>query len=183
MSLVEPADTECVIVLRPETIRGDSVFFSDKKNNIVMDGTFAKLFYSTHQFTMNGMFFYFPIHVHKTCEEDMRGNGTMALDSLTVAKKDLQYNPYHESNITLIMDICKIEEEILAQYAAMSHTTKTAQYGMKTQLFNGYIRIRSLYDSIEASRANTYVIKISGIWETAVAFGISYKIMARANPR
>lgn len=143
-----------------------------------MDGTFAKLFYSTHYFTMNGLFFHFPIQANKPSEEDSRTS-----DHSNAVKKDIHYNPYQEANMGLIMDICKMEEEILTQYVAMTHTIKPPQYCMKTQLFNGYIRVRSLYDSIEPYRANAYVIKISGIWETASAFGISYKIMTRAHPK
>ena len=59
--LHETNEHDLIIVLPHKRITMNGVFFSDKKKNIIMDGTFTKIQYSESFFTMNGIFVYFPV--------------------------------------------------------------------------------------------------------------------------
>ena len=171
-------EIDFLMVLNNKAFQVDDVFFSEKKNNIIMDGTFSKILYSSRHFTMNGIFFDFPIHHTKPVVLPDEESDAAAVTG-SHPKRDLIYNPYHPQNISVLMDFCKIEEDLLNAYKQFFRTEKQAQCCMKTQFFNGYVRVRSVYDSLVPFTENQYVLKLSGIWETGSSYGLSYKIMYR----
>ena len=173
----ETNEQELIIVLPHKRITMNGVFFSDKKKNIIMDGTFTKIQYSESFFTMNGIFVYFPVMPHKVF------NHTDDACDANYGKKEIHYNPYDENNVGTILELSKMEDELMTYYRDFYHVTKPIQYSLKLQLFSGYIRLRTAFDSIDTAHDKPYVLKISGIWETPTTCGLSYKIMFYDKPK
>ena len=71
----------------------------------------------------------------------------------------------------LINNIKVIEEDILRK---VNITDKVPQYKIYEQLKNGNIKIFS--ESIDKIK-NTFLLKISGIWETKNEYGLTYKFI------
>ena len=156
-------ENEFVSIISLKTITTDNIFFTDKTNNIIMDGTFMKIIYSTDYASYNGIYVEAPFVIS---EYDME-------------KKELKYNPYLENNRNLVDFFSKLEEDLMWLYAAKYQIQKTRQYCLRGQLINGFFRIRSLYSTYMESSPQ-FILKISGIWETEATFGISYKIMVKS---
>jgi hypothetical protein len=221
--------------LTPALWGGGFIFFTEKKKNIIIDGIFTKILYSTPYFTMTGLYIQFQIcskflsddtlkdnartlerrsnKVESECARTpdlrsgvgVRGFACEDLSSKVIEsvlnKTYLQFNPSVDKNKTQIESICEIETHILNVYSKtqLIHHTKTPIYGLKTQLYSGCIRTFSIdkpiFDnnneddttpSSDMPFARTHYstqfgvltkyIKISGVWETDQAYGITYKV-------
>ena len=132
----------------------NNIFFCDPiKNNIMIDGTFIRILYSSPIFTLNGIYLLLKItniHVEK------------------------YYNKYKymfdiHSHAEIIEKVKQIEIDILKKIP----TNKTPQYKINEQLRNGNVKI--IADKID--KVNNLLLKISGIWETDTEYGITYKFM------
>jgi hypothetical protein len=156
-------ENEFISIISLKDISTDNVFFTDKTNNIIMDGTFMKIIYSTDYSSYNGIYVESPF----------------IMTEYDIEKKELKYNPYIENNRNLVDFFSKLEEDLMWIYAAKYQIQKTPQYCLRGQLVNGFFRIRSSY-STYVSSSSQFILKISGIWETEATFGISYKIMIKA---
>jgi hypothetical protein len=187
-----------------------SIFFTEKKKNIIIDGTFTKLLYSTEYFTMSGLYIYFRIcskFVTDVLPKDkvpgiMHDGGKDQSNHKTY----IQFNPTTEYNHAQIESMCELERYILHVYSKTQriHCEKTPIYGLQTQLYSGCIRTHSepvksvtrrsfviperdaflspLPDSTEEDTRSLdpnwiRYIKISGVWETDQAYGITYKVI------
>jgi hypothetical protein len=141
-----------------------SIFFCDPiKNNIMNDGNFIRILYSTHHVILNGI--YLLVHLSDVmCEK--------------------YYNKYKCSfNISNHRDTIQclkiIEEQILNKYK----TDKTPLFKIYEQISAGYIK---LFSDVYTNHANmnasvnnsgSFVLKISGIWETQHNYGLTYKFV------
>ena len=130
-----------------------NIFFCEPiKNNIMNDGNFIRIFYSTQNITLNGI--YLLINLHDiSCEK--------------------YYNKYKCSfnilNHKDIIDNLKIiEEEILKKY----NVNKIPSYKIYEQIKSGYIKI---FSDVENKQTHNFILKISGIWETQQSYGLTYK--------
>ncbi len=152
------------LLLNPNTISISNCFFLDMKNNIIMEGNFTKLVYSTAEFTMNGIHLSFPIRIIQTTR---------------VPNKNLMiYDVDHNKEI--IRKFSEIERELLnlyVQHFASSHSSpKIHIHTLKQQLLKGAIKYyHSLHEYGHTNRQ--FYIVISGIWENATDIGITYKII------
>jgi hypothetical protein len=135
-------------------------YYLDSQKNALMDGLFTKIIYTHSYFTMNGLFFFFPIQ-HSYIEP----------------MKD-KYYVHFDPNLTqnkAIMDILfKLETQILLHYASFVNRRKASNMTMYKHLLKGKLRIHepSPVSSLDVSQ---YILKISGIWETDTEFGVTYK--------
>lgn len=132
-----------------------SLFFCEPiKNNIMNDGNFIRILYSAPNMVLNGI--YLLVNFYDiTCEK--------------------YYNKYkcsfNVSNHREIIDNLKIiEEEILKKYK----TNKTPSYKIHEQLRSGYIKI---FSDVENKQQSSFILKISGIWETQLNYGLTYKFV------
>jgi hypothetical protein len=132
-----------------------SLFFCEPiKNNIMTDGNFIRILYSTSNVSLNGI--YLLVNLHDiTC--------------------DKYYNKYkccfNISNHKDIIDNLKlIEEDILKKHV----TNKIPSHKIYEQIKSGYIKIFS--DSGNAQHCS-FILKISGIWETSQNYGLTYKFI------
>lgn len=132
------------------------LFFSEPiKNNVMSDGNFIRILYSDEDIVINGIYL------------------TVNLNDISCEKF---YNKYKcnfnvHTHKQLIDDLKLIEENILRKYK----TTKLPSNKIYDQMKSGYIK---LFDDIGNSKQNcTFILKISGIWETANSYGLTYKFL------
>ena len=131
------------------------LFFCEPiKNNIMNEGIFIKILYSNENISLNGIYL-----LVQFCD--------------IVCEK--YYNKYKCSfnilnNKDIINNLKLIEEEILKKY----NTTKTPCYKIYEQIKCGYIK---MYSIIGIKQTSSFVLKISGIWETPQNYGLTYKFI------
>ena len=131
------------------------LFFCEPiKNNIMNDGNFIRILYSNENIVLNGIYLLIDIY-DIVCEK--------------------YYNKYKCSfnilnNKDIINNLKLIEEEVLKKY----NTTKTPCYKIYEQMKCGYIK---MYSIIGIKQTSSFVLKISGIWETPQNYGLTYKFI------
>ena len=129
------------------------LYFCDSiRNNIMNDGSFIRILYSTELITLNGIFI------------------IINLNDITSEK---YYNKYKCSfNVLvhkeIIDKIKNIEENILIKYK----TNKRPLYKIYDQMKTGHIKV---FSDIKNNENNYFILKISGIWETEDSYGLTYK--------
>jgi hypothetical protein len=132
-----------------------NLFFCEPiKNNIMVDGSFIRILYSTPIVALNGIYLLVNLH-DVTCEK--------------------YYNKhkccFNVSNHKDIIDHLKmIEEEILKK----NRTNKIPFYKIYEQIKSGYIKIFSDVGNVQQC---SFILKISGIWETSQNYGLTYKFI------
>ena len=135
----------------------NNAFFCDPiKNNVMNDGNFIRIIYSTGNFVLNGVYLLVPLN-DVVCEK--------------------YYTKYRCGfNVTRHKDIIErvrvIEEELLKK---INIGSKAAQYKIFEQLKNGTLKI---FTDVGNRAACSFVLKISGIWETQYEYGLTYKFIA-----
>jgi hypothetical protein len=143
------------IVKTFEQYNSDFVYFCEPiKNNIMNEGNFIRIIYSTPFFVLNGIYLFINI-------------------SNTVIEK--YYNKYKccfdvEQQKEVIENIYKVEESILKK---ANISNKIPQFKIYDQLKNGNIKI--FIDNIE--KINGFALKIAGLWETDTQYGLTYKFV------
>ena len=143
-----------IIVKNIDQYNEDHVYFCDPiKNNIMNDGNFIRIMYSTPLFVLNGIYLFI---------------------SITHTSIDKYYNKFKCTfDVYQYMDIIDklraIEQGILKKVNIYG---KVPQYKIYEQIKNGNIKIFS--DNIEKIN-NSFLLKIAGIWETEHEYGLTYK--------
>lgn len=144
------------IVKTLEQYDEDCVYFCDPiKNNIMNDGNFIRIIYSTPLFTLNGI--YLSININHLAVEKYYNKFKCSFDT----------NLYKE----LIEKLQTIEIDIIKK---INIKGKIPQYKIHEQLKNGNIKIFS--EDISKIN-NTFLLKIAGIWETDMYYGLTYKFI------
>ena len=135
------------------------VFFCEPiKNNIMNDGNSIRILYSNELFVLNGIYLIFSIN------------------SMNVEK---YYNKYKitfdkQANNDIIEQIRIIEENIIKKICIKN---KTPQFKIYEQLKNGNIKIFFEHKDDIITMNNTFLLKISGIWDTDMSYGVTYKFI------
>jgi hypothetical protein len=132
----------------------ECVYFCDPiKNNIMTDGLFIRILYSTEFFVMNGIYL------------------SIFFQNITVEKYYNKYRCNFDYNIHKdILDKVRLIEEAILQKVNIKN--KTPLYKIYEQVCNGNIKVFS--ENIENIH-NLFLLKISGIWETETNYGVTYK--------
>lgn len=132
----------------------DYIFFHDPiKNNIINNGCFIRIIYSIPILSLNGICLL--VHIINTSIDKYYKKFIYSFD--TRLHKDL------------IDKIKHIEEGILFK-CMIKH--KTPQFKIYEQLKCGKIKINS--DTMNVTNT-MFFLKISGIWETEMEYGLTYK--------
>jgi hypothetical protein len=138
------------------------IYFCDPiKNNVMNEGNFIRILYSTPTFVLNGVYL------------------QIRLNDIIVEK---YYNKYKcifnvNNHKDTIEGIKMIEDNLLKK---INIKNKMPQNKIYDQLKNGNIKIFS--DVNPKTFANTFLLKISGIWETESQFGVTYKFSKINHP-
>jgi hypothetical protein len=132
----------------------DNIYFCETiKNNVMNEGKFIRILYSTHNLVLNGI--YLLIHINDiTCDKYYN-------------KYKCNFNTLHNKDI--IDNIKTIEENILKKI----EIKKIPQLKIYEQLRNGNIK---LFNEVNKSFCS-FILKISGIWETQFNYGLTYKFI------
>ena len=144
------------IVKKIEQYDENNIFFCDPiKNNVMTDGNFIRILYSTNCVTFNGIYLLITLN-DITCEKyytKYRCNFSVTLH------KDI------------INNIKNIEENLLKKHEI---SNKIPQHKIYEQLKNGNFKIFNNIDNIHVC---SFILKISGIWETTNNYGLTYKFI------
>lgn len=144
------------IVKRIDQYNDNNLFFCDPiKNNVINEGNFIRILYSTPYFTLNGIFL------------------LLNLNDIICEKYYLKYRCTF--NVSMHKDIIEhlkiIEEDILKKYDIKD---KIIQFKIHEQLINGNIKV---FTDIGKKNSASFILKISGIWETQYNYGLTYKFI------
>ena len=144
------------IVKHLEQYKEDHVYFLEPiKNNIMNNGKFIRIVYSTPLFTLNGIYISFNI------------NNTSI---------DKYYNKYKCSFDTTqykeFIDKLKIFEEGLIKKIGI--IDKIPQYKIYEQFKNGNIKV---FSDTSDKIGSHFLLKIAGVWETVTEYGLTYKFL------
>jgi hypothetical protein len=144
------------IVKRIDQYDENNIFFCDPiKNNIMNDGNFIRIIYSTNLFVLNGIYLLLNLN-DIVCEKYY--NKYKCIFNTTVHKD-------------IIENIKIIEEQILKKYNIKN---KTPQYKIYEQLKVGIIK---LFNDVGNKQNGNFILKIAGIWETSNCYGLTYKFL------
>jgi hypothetical protein len=155
----------------------EKMFFLDIKKNIIIDGTFTKIIYSTSNVIFNGIYLLFPI-IGQSCE--LNKKNTNVSDTSFGGKYYIStFSILNKNNINIIKELNRIEHSIIEYAKDYFNINKINVYSLRNQLKHGNIKIyNSHYDEpdIHPTRESC-IIKISGIWENDQNIGITYKFL------
>ena len=144
------------IILTTEQYDENFVYFCDPiKNNIMNDGYFIRIIYSTPIFILNGI--YLSININHLTIEKYYNKYKCCFDIIA-------YKEMIETLQTLETNLIK----------KVNIKGKIPQYKIHEQMKNGHIKIFS--ENIDKIN-NTFLLKIAGIWETDMYYGLTYKFI------
>jgi len=145
-----------MIVKTIQQYNDDNVYFSESiKNNIINNGNFIRIIYSNELFSLNGIYLHIPLKSERI---------------------EPYFNKYRytfdiKSHIEIIEEIKNIENSLLDKYNV---PYKKKHFKVYEQFLNGYIKIFiDNFDNIN----NSIILKISGLWETNLCYGLTYKFI------
>ena len=144
------------LVKKIEQYNENNIFFCEPvTNNVINDGKFIKILYSTHNFTLNGVYL------------------LVTLSNIKYEKHYIKYKYTFDvdNNKDILAKLKVIEESLLDKYKI---TNKIPQFKIYEQLQSGYIKI---FCDLDNTSSCSFILKISGIWETQHNYGITYKFI------
>ncbi len=126
------------------------------KNNIMTEGNFVRILYSTPTLLLNGIYLLVNINDF-VCEN--------------------YYNKYRcvfnvNSHKNLITKLKEIEEGILCKLNIQS---KIPQLKIYEQMMSGNVKV---FNHVFHNSECSFILKISGAWETQHNYGLTYKFIA-----
>jgi hypothetical protein len=135
-------------------------FCEPTRNNIMNEGGFIRILYSTNHMMLNGIYLLININ-NFVC--------------------DKYYDKYRcmfsvVNHMSLIQQLKQIEDKLLVKVGIQD---KIPQHKIYEQLLNGNIKI---FNSIDNKTSCSFILKISGIWETQYNYGLTYKFMEINHP-
>jgi len=138
----------------------DHVYFNEPiKNNIMSEGKFIRIIYSTPYCVLNGIYLLLQINDVVVDKYYNKFKGTFDIKA-------------HQD----IIERVRIIEESILKKINMKY--KTPQYKIYEQLKNGIFKVCA--ESPEVIHGE-FLLKISGIWETDNDYGVTYKFMSLNN--
>ena len=166
-------------------IDAQNVFFMEKKKNVIVDGEFVKILYSTPAFEMSGLYIFAEFtDIFQRSKNEGVSKKTTHPHPPSYQKKYIMFNPSTIENTYLIHLLCQIESSIIGRYIQEHCPSKIASYTLKSQLINGIIKYHSDHRMIHlgqpsiAAEKERIILKIAGIWETAIYVGITMKFIS-----
>ena len=144
------------IVKKIEQYDDNNIFFCEPtKNNVMNEGNFIRILYSTHNVVLNGIYL------------------LITFNDISCEKYYTKYRCCFNVNthIDIINNLKNIEENILKKY---ENINKLPQYKIYEQLRNGNLKI---FTDIGNKTICSFILKISGIWETEDKYGLTYKFI------
>jgi hypothetical protein len=146
------------VVLREDQYNIANIYFSEAIQNIIMENSsFIKLIYSNHNIMTTGLFLL--VELKNTSKE------------LYFKKIKITYDI--NANLTTLIRLYEIETEILDKY----NSNKKQKKIIYETLSCGSIKIFPNNDEDIVKVNNSFILKISGIWENETEYGVTYKLL------
>ncbi len=137
------------------------VFFCDPiKNNVMNEGSFIRIIYSTPNVVLNGVYILITLN-DISCEK-------------YYSKYRCGFNALAHKE--LIDNLKIIEDGLLKKVNILQ---KIPQNKINEQLKNGNLKV---FSEITNKTTCSFILKISGIWETQYNYGLTYKFIKVNNP-
>jgi hypothetical protein len=136
----------------------NNIFFCESiKNNIITNGNFIRILYSNDKFILNGIYLHILFH------------------NIIIEK---YFNKYKctfviHDHLVLIETIRAIENSILRKINR-NMNNKTPIYKIDDLIRTGNIKI---FTENPNKINNEFLLKISGIWEDSLHYGVTYKFI------
>lgn len=144
------------IVKRLDQYDENNVYFCEPiKNNVMCDGNFIRVLYSTNNMVLNGVYLLIQL------------NDIILEKYYSKCKCIFNVNTHSE----LINNLRSIEETLLKK---LSFKNKQPQFKIFEQINNGTIKI---FGDVQTKQNNLFILKISGVWETCQSYGLTYKFI------
>lgn len=135
----------------------NNVYFCDCiKNNVMTNGYFVRILYCMPICTMNGIY----LHIN--------------FNEVNYEKYYQKYKCFFDTEkcSKLVNSIYEIEKQLLDKISCII-SNKIPQYKLAEQLKFGYIKL--FCDMPPKQQTGVFMLKISGIWETDINYGLTYK--------
>jgi len=139
-------------VLKIEDCNIDNFHFLESKSNLIMEGVFTKLIYALPIFTINSIYIDFPV----------KQNGVSLKNSII-------FDPIYDRNLFIVYR--KLETDLLQNYAETHCINKKPNYSMSNMFSYGKCKF------FNAESVCSFLMKVSGIWESETEYGVTYKIV------
>ena len=153
------------LILEYQTFNKKNVFFQEPvKNTVMNDSNFIRIIYSNKDFILNGI--YIKININKDIQKKIFNH-----DYITIEDKiDENKNKLLNENKMVFQFVETLEKYILNKYNSNHiHTYKmTEQILYLLNKINNCNNNRNIF---------SYILKISGLWETETHIGITYKFI------
>lgn len=135
------------------------VIISEKtKNNIMTNGDFYRLYYSTEDIILNGLHISFEL---KNISIEKYFNKIKCI---------FESNEYNNDTVYLLKNI---EKKLLERYRGIN---KDCVYRIGEQLENKFIKIfDDNYINIKKYKSIKFVLKVSGIWSSQNEYGLTFR--------
>lgn len=150
------------IVLNPNDFKLSDLYCADKKRNVIIDGMFTKIIYSTDNVSIGGIYF------------------NLNFNSISIINHDkevfLKYNPSMYGNSNIINELTNIEYQILDFYRKINNLKINISTVLSRRLYSGNIKCHSM-PNINSNQNINMIVKISGIWETVNEVGLAIKFI------
>ena len=137
------------------------IFYLDPiKNTVIENSNFIRILYSNDILTLNGIYILLDF-----------------IDIIRVTHNNrIKYSLNIDTNNKIINFIKNLEKQILdnCNIKNKNQSTKLGEL-----LANGYIKNINIpfYQSENNDLHNQFILKISGIWESEIEYGLTYKIL------
>jgi hypothetical protein len=144
------------IVKRIDQYDNNSIFFCEPiKNNVMNEGNFIRIIYSTSNVVLNGIYL------------------LITLNDITCDRYYTKYRcNFNVANHKEIIDTLKIIEQDLLKKCEI--IDKIPQFKINEQIKNGNLKI---FSDTGNKPTCSLILKISGIWETQNNYGLTYKFI------
>ena len=149
------------IVNNIEQYNENYIFFCEPiKNNVMNEGSFIRIIYSTPNVVFNGVYI------------------LITLNDIICEKYYTKYRCiFNISKQKEIIERFRIVEDELLKKINITH--KTPQYKIYEQLKNGHVKV---FSELDGKPTCSFILKISGIWETQFNYGLTYKFIKINGP-
>jgi len=137
----------------------NNVIISEKtKNNIMTNGDFYRLYYSTEDIILNGLHISFELK-------------NISIEKYFNKIKCIFDNNDHNNNTVYLLK--NIEKRLLERYRGIN---RECVYRIGEQLENKFIKIfDDNYINIKRYKSIKFVLKVSGIWSSQNEFGLTFR--------
>lgn len=147
------------VVIKEEQFNLTNVYYTESIQNIIMDNSqFVKIVYSNEDVMMNGIYLLVDLkHINKESY---------------FKKIKITYDISLNKNI--LNRIYEIENQLLQKYNSNKKIQRKIIYDT---LNNGVIKLFPNDEKDVISNNNSFILKISGIWENETEYGLTYKLL------